>query len=341
MTHRVAWEMKTMNKLIYFFSIATSIAVLTSGLTFGIHQMGDDDLPVQADSREETEIADDENKWSYDGRGRGRHPQNWTILANSTGEESWSVKKFVLGEDTTIKKLTFSWVSKYQTDSMLFVSMYLFHESMDRNNRFTIQSVYAGEGIDNFYVNGELEGSEYSYEREGSSTEGKAGMLVTWKGYDVKAGTWHVVFITNGPHQMNLEILFLSQVVEEESLAGEEGTFAFQAQDFDGDFQVGADAGNLNYLATVELTFSNTMVGGFWAQDDWTQTGMTRLSFTSPEGKIGSRTILSAQRHRVYDDGEFIDPLIGNAGQWEFKIEAEVQSNDVFLCGVTIPWDYF
>jgi len=277
------------------------------------------------------------------GKPSGEEGTNYTkiLTVNSTGNNSWTAQKFYLAKDTSMY-MQFEFYSEYETDHDLFESMYLVNLEKDAQYEdvYSDTRVYAGDGIDKVYGHGNLVGVNESYNRTGSPTSGTYHLTHIWLGFTLENGTWYFVFETNGPHKMSFLMVFQDNIEVLEKRTGNHACFAYDSRNFTGDLKGGFAGGNFNSGGSLEQYAAPYMLATFWAEDSSANTGATRISFTSPNGTTGARTYAGAGAGIRNDEGDFMDPLIGEAGKWEFEIQFEAKTDEVFLCGAGVDIGY-
>ena len=124
-----------------------------------------------------------------------------------------------------------------------------------------------------------------------------------------------------------------SEITIIERREGNNTCFAYDSRDFSGDLKGGFAGGNFNSGGSITQNVNNSLVATYWAEDTSIYTGATRISFESPNGTTGARTYAGAVVGVHSDEGDFMDPLIGEEGGWYFEIQFEAKTDVVFLCG--------
>jgi len=263
------------------------------------------------------------------------------LKVNSTGENNWVVQKFHLANDTGMY-MEFMFYSEYDTEVILFESMYLINMETDAQweDVYADTRVYAGDNIDQVYGHGNLGPVNESYERTGSSTQGSWRLTHIWIGFTLDAGTWYFAFETNGPHEMEFMIIFEEDSEVQERREGNATCFAYDTRDFEADLKGGFAGRNFNYGGSLEQGGAPRMLLTFWAEDTSIYTGATRIAFESPNGTSGARNYAGAGAGVTWDEGDFMDPLVGEGGEWYFEIQLEAKSDIVFLCGAGVDIGY-
>ena len=281
------------------------------------------------------DLSDEDDEGKNDDGLEPEDNETMLLTVNSTGENNWVTQAFYLENDTGML-MDFSFFSEYETESILFESMYLINLEKDAQweDVYVDTRVYAGDGIDQVYGHGNVGPVNESAERTGSSTSGTYSLGHIWIGFTLEAGSWYFVFESNGPHEMTFQIIFEDTIQVNERREGNGTCFAYDSRDFSGDLKGGFAGGNFNSGGSLDQAGGPWMVCTYWAEDTSIYTGATRIAFESPNGTAGARTYAGAGAGVSYDEGDFMDPLIGDdGGEWYFEIQLEVKTDIVFLCG--------